>query len=75
MATETVCLHTDIPSDPRYATCYASGSVFKPEGRFHRVEKGRRTLVSRALCVLQHFGPKCQTCPNSQVTLTWRRTP
>ena len=77
MATETVCLRTDIPEDPRYAACYASGSVFKAEegGKFHRVEKGRRTVVSRALCVMEHFGAKCRACPNHSVSLTWRRAP
>lgn len=77
MATETVCLHTDQPADPRYATCYANGSVFKPEegGRFHRVEKGKRTIVSRALCVIEHFGKRCRVCPNSQATLVWVAPP
>lgn len=77
MATETVCLSTDQPNDPRYATCYANGSVFKVEegGRFHRVEKGKRTVVSRALCVLEHFGERCKICPNSTVSITWKAPP
>ncbi len=71
MASELVALGVDQPEDPRFAACYASGSVFKPEdgGRFHRVEKGHRRLVSRALCVVQHFGTRCEKCPNSVATL------
>jgi hypothetical protein len=71
MASELVALGVDQPEDPRYAACYASGSVFKPEegGRFHRVEKGHRRLVSRALCVLQYFESRCAKCPNSVATL------
>lgn len=74
MASELVSIRGDQPDDPRYAACYAGGSIFKPEegGRFHRVEKGRRTLVNRALCILQHFGDRCKQCPNSEATLGWR---
>lgn len=71
MASELVALGLDQPEDPRYAACYASGSVFKPEdgGRFHRVEKGQRRLVSRALCIVRHFGSRCDRCPNSSTQL------
>lgn len=71
MASELVALGVDQPEDPRYAACYASGSVFKPEdgGRFHRVEKGHRRLVSRALCVVKHFGTRCEKCPNAEAAL------
>lgn len=62
--TELVSLNKDKAEDPRFAVCYARGSVFRPEGRFFRVEKGKRSLVSRALCLSEHFGKRCKTCPN-----------
>ena len=62
--TELVSLNKDKADDPRFAVCYARGSVFKPEGHFFRVEKGKRSLVSRALCLSEYFGKRCRACPN-----------
>lgn len=64
--TELVSLSKDKSDDPRYSVCYARGSVFKKEGHFHRVEKGKRALVSKALCIAQYYGDRCTVCPNSQ---------
>jgi hypothetical protein len=68
-ATELISLLKDKSSDPRYAVCYARGTVFKAEGNFFRVEKGRRGLVSRALCLLEHYGSRCKICPNSDFSV------
>lgn len=67
--TELVALAKDKCEDPRFAVCYARGSVFKAEGHFHRVEKGKRSLVSRALCLSEHYGKRCQICPNRDFTV------
>lgn len=69
-ATELVSLTHDQSDDPRLAVCYARGSVFKPEGKFMRVEKGMRTRVNRALCIAKHFGHRCEVCPNYEASLT-----
>ncbi len=69
-ATELVSLHKDKSDDPKYAVCYARGAVFKPEGNFHRVEKGKRSLVSRVLCITEFFGNRCKTCPNHDFSVT-----
>lgn len=66
--TELVTLNKDKADDPRYAVCYARGSVFKQEGHFFRVEKGKRTVVLRALCVSLYYGNRCRICPNSSFT-------
>ncbi|OHD24330.1 MAG: hypothetical protein A2Y38_09180 [Spirochaetes bacterium GWB1_59_5] len=68
-ATELVSLLKDVSTDPRYAVCYARGAVFKKEGGFFRVERGRRALVSRALCVAEFFESRCRACPNSSFSL------
>ncbi len=68
-ATELISLHKDKCVDPRMAVCYARGSVFKPEGNFFRVEKGQRTVVHRSLCVVRHYGKRCDVCPNRDFTL------
>lgn len=70
--TELIALKKDRSEDPRLAVCYASGSHFKPEGNFFRVEKGKRRLVSRALCVVEHFGKRCRTCPNRDFTVRFQ---
>lgn len=71
MATELVTLNADNEKcdDPRFAVCYGRGSAFRAEGKFFRVEKGARTVVHRSLCVLQHFGRRCEACPNSKLKL------
>ena len=63
-ATELISLLKDKSEDPRYAVCYARGVTFKVEGNFFRVERGKRSLVSRALCLSEHFGSRCKICPN-----------
>jgi len=63
-ATELIAFAKDKSVDPRFAVCYARGSVFKAEGNFFRVEKGSRNLVLRAVCVEKHFGKRCEACPN-----------
>ena len=70
-ATELISLRKDVSDDPRLAVCYARGSVFKQEGHFHRVERGKRTLVSRALCLAEYFGPRCAICPNRNFKVTF----
>jgi hypothetical protein len=70
-ATELISLHKDKSDDPRFAVCYARGSVFKLEGHFHRVERGKRSLVSRALCLAEHFGNRCAICPNRNFKATF----
>ncbi len=70
--TELVSLKKDVSDDPRYSVCYALGSSFRKEGNFFRVEKGKRTLVPRSLCVVQHFGRRCRLCPNSEFVVTFR---
>jgi hypothetical protein len=72
MATELISLAADKSGDPRFAVCYARGSSFKQEGKFHRVEKGKRALVSRALCVVETYGSRCRQCPNHSVTLVFK---
>lgn len=68
--TELIALLNDKSDDPGMAVCYARGSVFRREGNFLRVEKGKRTRVSRALCIATFYGEKCKTCPNHEATLT-----
>jgi hypothetical protein len=72
VATELITLAGDKSDDPRFAVCYARGSAFRREGRFHRVEKGKRSLVSRALCVIEAFGSRCRQCPNYSAVITLR---
>ena len=67
--TELVALLVDKSEDQRYAVCYARGSVFKPEGHFHRVEKGRRSVVLKALCATTFYGKRCKVCPNYSFSL------
>lgn len=69
MASELVTLDDD-SGDPRFAVCYARGSVFRREGRFLRVERGKRTVVNRALCMAQAYEKRCLVCPNFSATLT-----
>ena len=71
MASELLALSVETLrcDDPRLAVCYARGSVFKREGSFHRVEKGARSVVHRALCLLHHFGPRCGQCPNGTIKI------
>jgi hypothetical protein len=71
-STELVALRKEVSDDPRFAVCYARGSHFKREGNFHRVEKGQRALVSRALCVVEHFKARCLECPNHDFTVSFR---
>jgi hypothetical protein len=57
----------------KYGVCYAGGSEFKPTGKGSTsfvVEVGKRRLVSRALCVVQYFKARCQSCPFSKGDLT-----
>lgn len=68
MATELIPIEETQGTDARLAVCYARGSVFKPEGKFFRIEKGKRTLVSRALCMNTTFS-QCPNCPNYHVKL------
>lgn len=70
-STELVSLLKDVSPDPALAVCYARGT-FRKEGKFLRVETGKRTLVSRALCVVEHFGAKCRRCPNSEGTICFK---
>lgn len=70
MATGHVSLKLDQSSDPRFAVCYARGSVFKPEKEFHKVELGMRTRVHRSLCLVSYYGSRCEKCPNHNVTVT-----
>ena len=70
--TELIAIRKERSGDPRLAVCYASGSHFKPEGNFFRVEKGKRRLVSRALCVTEHFGKRCRLCPNHEFAVRFR---
>ena len=53
--------------DPRLCTCYGRGSVFRKEGRHFRVERGARTVVHRALCLVQQYGARCAVCPNGTI--------
>lgn len=71
MATELITLNADTEKcdDPRFAVCYGRGSSFKPEGKFFRVEKGARTLVHRSVCLMQHFGRRCEACPNGKIRI------
>lgn len=69
MATELITLKADTSDDPRFAVCYGRGATLKREGNFHRVEKGKRHLVHRALCVTEAFGSKCKQCPNHNAIL------
>lgn len=70
--TDLVSLRKDIAPRPGLAVCYASGSVFRIEGRFHRVETGKRRLVSRALCVVGFYKKRCEACPNSKFKATFK---
>jgi len=70
--TELITLNKDTTEDPRFAVCYARGSVFRPEGHFFRVEKGKRSVVLRALCASLYFGRKCEICPNSRFKMRFR---
>jgi len=69
--TELIELHKDKAADPRYAVCYARGAAFKAEGRFFRVEKGKRTVVLRSLCLSEYFGDRCKICPNRSFNLVF----
>jgi hypothetical protein len=56
-------------TETKYAVCYASGSTFKPTGKGATtfiVERGKRRLVNRSLCVVQYYKTRCQVCPFSQ---------
>jgi hypothetical protein len=66
-----VGLKKEIAHHPGFAVCYARGSVFKPEGRLFRVEKGKRAIVSRLLCLRQVFRRRCRLCPHSAFTATF----
>lgn len=68
--TELVDLRKLRGDKPGFITCYAGGSVFKPDGAQFRVEKGRARLISRALCVEQFYGNRCKRCPHSQAVVT-----
>lgn len=53
----------------RYGVCYASGSTFKPTAKHATtfvVETGKRRLVSRTLCIVEHFKSRCSVCPFSK---------
>jgi len=70
-STEIVDLATEYVS-AKYATCYASGSHFKATSKDATtfvVERGKRRLVNRSLCVVQYFKTRCQACPFSQGVL------
>jgi hypothetical protein len=56
---------------PGFAVCYARSSVFRPEGRLFRVEKGKRTEVNRALCIRKVFRGRCTKCPHSSFEATF----
>jgi hypothetical protein len=71
MATELITLMGDTSGDPMLAVCYARGSVFRREGNFHRVEKGKRGLVNRALCVTETYGSRCRICPHHEVVFSF----
>lgn len=73
MSTELIDPH-ETDTDMRFAVCYARGSVLKREGKFLRVEKGKRTLVSRSLCMTESYGDTCHGCPNFTARLTLRPT-
>jgi hypothetical protein len=66
--TELVALNKDRVDDPKFAVCYARGAVFRAEGHFFRVEKGKRAVVLRALCLDMHYGNRCKICPNRNFT-------
>ncbi len=53
--------------DPKFAVCYARGSVFRKEGNFFRVQRGMRQVVHRSLCLVTHFGRRCEICPNHAI--------
>ena len=63
-----VNLKKEIAHHPGFAVCYARSSVFRAEGRLVRVEKGKRTEVSRVLCVRRMFRGRCSKCPHSAFT-------
>lgn len=71
MASELIPLN-DEAGDPRFAVCYARGSVFRREGRFLRVEKGMRSIIPRALCMAGQYGSRCKVCPNYTHTLVFK---
>ena len=62
----------DDTGDPRFAACYARGSVFRREGRFLRVERGMRTIVPRALFMDTHFKERCKVCPSYTQTIVFK---
>lgn len=70
MATGQVSLKLDTSDDPRFAVCYARGSVFRPEKEFHKVEPGMRARVHRSLCLVSYYGTRCERCPNHNLTVT-----
>jgi hypothetical protein len=76
MSSELVALEKSslCEDDPRFAVCYARGSVFKKEGALYRVEKGSRNVVHRALCLAHHYGPRCKICPNGSIVIELRVT-
>lgn len=70
MTTELIALSGEKCEDERFAVCYARGSSFRKDGHLYRVEKGSRTVVHRSLCLVQHFGPRCEICPNNGIKVT-----
>lgn len=62
-------LHKEVAHHPGFAVCYGRGPI-KREGKLFRVHKGKRTLVSRTLCVAKHYGRRCTVCPNSTFIVT-----
>lgn len=69
MASELITLTAESLQcdDKRFSVCYARGSSFRKEGKFFRVEKGSRTVVHRALCLVHHFGSRCEACPGGKI--------
>lgn len=70
MTTELIPMKKELDEDPRFAVCYARGSVFKREGNFLKIEKGSRSVVHRALCMTRFHGRRCGICPNNEVKVT-----
>jgi hypothetical protein len=56
---------------PGFAVCYARSSIFRPEGRLFRVEKGKRSEVNRILCARRVFRGRCTKCPHSKFEVTF----
>ena len=73
MARETVLigLAKEKAHHPGFAVCYAHGRVFRPEGKLFRVERGKRAIVSRVLCLRLFFRGKCRKCPHSKFEATF----